>query len=219
MPDMKNLILSLFIALFVGAPAVSINTPIIPQPEVLASREISMEYRYPVPSVSNIFKENILLNLAYLDGRVTDAQSINWDQVNEPFKSEFTLKPNESFAFHDAVLPEFKDSVVVTTNARFNKQDGFKTDGYLYGDGVCQLASFINMAARDANLDVVQYTNHDFAAIPEVPKEYGVAIYLDPNNLASSGRKNLYITNNQDKPVTFEFVYNGQDLKVTVSKA
>ncbi len=216
---MKNIFLTWIVALILGTPNLPVNLPIDPKPEVLASSQMSMEYRYPVASVSKIFKENLLLNLAYMDGRVTNAKDINWTEVVKPFSSEFTLKPTETFAFHNAVLPEYKDSVVVTTKARFNQQDGFKTDGYLYGDGVCQLASFINMAARDASLEVVQYTNHDFAAIPEVPKQYGVAIYLDPNNLASSGRKNLYVTNNQDKPVTFRFDYDGVDLKVTVSKA
>ncbi|PIZ24337.1 hypothetical protein COY48_03330 [Candidatus Collierbacteria bacterium CG_4_10_14_0_8_um_filter_43_86] len=67
------------------------------------------------------------------------------------------------------------------------------------------------MAARDANLEVVQFTNHDFAAIPEVPKIYGVSIYLHPNNRAASAQKNLYIVNNQDGPVTFRFDYNGQE--------
>jgi hypothetical protein len=177
-----------------------------------------MEYRYPVASVSKIFKENILLNLAYLDGRVSSPAQINWEEINKPFHSEFTLQPNEAFAYHNAILPEYQDRVVVTTKARFNKQDGFKTDGYLYGDGVCQLASLINWAARDAQLEVFQFTNHDFAAIPEVPKKYGVAIYLDPNNLAASARKNLYIVNNQTKPVTFRFDYIDGQLKITVTK-
>ncbi|KKT40408.1 hypothetical protein A3K29_03340 [Candidatus Collierbacteria bacterium RIFOXYB2_FULL_46_14] len=218
---MKKIILSLLMTLIVGKPELPVVSQVVKNysQEVLSTQEMSMGYRYPVASVSKIFKENILLNLAYLDGRVTNAQDINWDEIAKPFKSEFTLQPNEAFAYHDTILPEYKDRVVVTTKARFNKQDGFKTDGYLYGDGVCQLASFINMAARDANLKVVQFTNHDFAAIPEVPKIYGVSIYLDPNNRAASARKNLYIVNNQDKPVTFRFDYNGQELKVTVSKA
>lgn len=187
--------------------------------EVLASREISMGYRYPSSSVSEIFKDNILLNIAYLDGRVTSQKDINWTEINRSFHSEFTLKPNESFAFHDAVLPEYKDKVVITTKAHFNKQDGFKTDGYLYGDGVCQLASLINWTARDANLDVVQFTNHDFAVIPEVPKKYGVAIYYNPNSKLSSARENLYITNNRNTAVTFNFDYLNGQLKVSVTEA
>lgn len=216
---MKQILTSLFLAILLGQPVAPILSELIQKqtPEVLASREISMEDRYHVPSVSKVFKENILLNLSYLDGRVTKSQDINWGDVTKPFHSEFTLEPNESFAFHDAVLPQYKDSVVMTTNARFNQQDGFKTDGYLYGDGVCQLASLLNWAARDANLDVVQFTNHDFAVIPEVPKKYGVAIYLDPSNESASARKNLYITNNQSKAVTFHFDYENDKLTITVT--
>lgn len=224
---MKELIISLLITISSGQPGIQLISPVVKNHqevlaakyEILASREMDMKYRYPVPSVSEVFKDNILLNMAYLDGRVSDASQINWEEIDKPFYSKFTLQPNQTFAFHDAILPEYKDKVVVTTNARFNKQDGFKSDGYLYGDGVCQLASLINWVARDAKLDVVQFTNHDFAAIPEVPKEYGVAIYLDPNNTASSARKNLYITNNHDKPVTFHFNYDNGQLKVSVTKA
>ena len=217
---MKRIILLTLIAIILSQPAVPAVSPVAKNlnQEVLASREIDMEYRYSVPSVSKVFKDNILLNIAYLDGRVTSASQINWEEIDKPFHSEFTLEPNQAFAYHDAILPEYKDKVVVTTNARFNKQDGFKTDGYLYGDGVCQLASLINWAARDAQLEVTQYTNHDFAAIPEVPKQYGVAIYLDPANRASSARKNLYIVNNQSRPVTFNFDYRNGNLTVTISK-
>ncbi len=217
---MKKFILSLLFAIIVAKP----ETPVLPlmsknhSSEVIASKEINMNYRYPVSSVSNIFKDNILLNLAYLDGRVTSSSQINWEEINKPFHSEFTLQPNEAFAYHNTILPEYKDRVVVTTKARFNKQDGFKTDGYLYGDGVCQLASLINWAARDAQLEVAQFTNHDFAAIPEVPKKFGVAIYLDPNNQAASARKNLYIVNNQSQAVTFNFDYRNGQLTVSVSK-
>lgn len=221
---MKQLLISLFMAMFANRPEISLVSPVVQniipaQPVIMASKELDMTYRYRVPSVSEVFKDNILLNIAYLDGRVSKAQDIKWDKVTEPFHSEFTLNPNQSFAFHDAILPRYQDKVVITTKARFNKQDGFKTDGYLYGDGVCQLASLLNWLALDAKLQVEEFTNHDFAAIPEVPKEYGVSIYYDPGNKSSSAIKNLYITNNQDKPVTFHFNYDGKQLKVSVSKA
>jgi hypothetical protein len=186
-----------------------------PKENILATREISLEYRYPSPRVSDVFKDNILLNIAYLDGRVSDAEDIDWTKIDQSFKSEFTLKPNETFAYHDAVLPQYEGKVAVTTKAHFNSQDGFKTDGYLYGDGVCHLASLINWAAREAKLEVVSPANHDFANIPEVPKEYGVAIYYNPANKAVGARENLYITNNKDKPVNFVFEY--KDGKLTVS--
>ncbi len=218
----KKLIVILALALSLGGSSLStIASPEAHKPayRVLGSRGMSMNYRYPVASVSRIFRDNILLNIAYLDGRVTSSGQINWEEINKPFHSEFTLQPNETFAYHENVLPEYKDKVTLTTNAHFNKQDGFKSDGYLYGDGVCQLASLINWAARDAQLDVESPTNHDFASIPEVPKQYGVAIYFNPNSAGSSARENLYITNNTDKPVTFSFDYDGNELKVSVSQA
>ncbi len=122
---MKQLLISLLIALSSGQPGIQLVSPMVKnisqevlgaKYEILASREMNMEYRYPVPSVSEVFKDNILLNIAYLDGRVSDATEINWDEIDKPFHSEFTLQPNQSFAFHDAILPEYKDKVVVTTN-------------------------------------------------------------------------------------------------------
>lgn len=184
---------------------------------VLSERQFSMEYRYRVQSVSNVFKDNILLNLAYLNGKVSSSKDINWSEIEKPFSFKFTLQPNQTFAFHDQVLPEYKGKIALTTNAHFNSQDGFKSDGYLFGDGVCQLASLISWAAKDANLDVKAPTNHDFAVIPEVPKSQGVAIYYDPNSPSSSALQNLYITNNQNKPVDFNFVYQDGELKVSVT--
>lgn len=198
--------------------AISVPTQ-VQMPVQLAVREMSMGYRYPVPSVSEVFKDNILLNIAYLDGRVSSASEIDWSKVTQSSRSEFTLKPGEVFAYHDEVLPQYKGKVSVTTHTEFNKKDGYKSDGYLYGDGVCQLASLINWAARDAKLDVYAPANHDFAAIPEVPKEYGVAIYFDSNDPAHSANRNLYIRNNQDKPVTFIFDFDGEKLKISVTKS
>ncbi|HKC05172.1 MAG TPA: VanW family protein, partial [Patescibacteria group bacterium] len=80
------------------------------------------------------------------------------------------------------------------------------------GDGVCHLASLISWAAKDAGLDVYVPARHDFAKINDVPKEYGVSI----NSNKPYG--NLYITNNFDKPVTFNFNYDGTNLTVSVSK-
>jgi len=212
----KNLILSLYFTLFSSGVPVVQN--ILPQKEnVLSSRTISLENRYPSQRVSDVFKDNILLNLAYLDGRVNTAKDINWSEMENSFRSEFTLQPNETFAYHDAVLSQYEGKVVKTTEAHFNSQDGFKTDGYLYGDGVCHLASLINWAARDANLEVLAPTNHNFANIPEVPKEYGVSIYYNPANKSVGANQNLYITNNQNKPVNFVFEYKDGQLSVTVT--
>jgi hypothetical protein len=185
----------------------------------LASRSYSMEDRYNVPSVNQVFKDNILLTLKYMDGSVKGKSDISWPEVGKPFHSEFTLNPGNAFAFHDQVLPEFKESVVLTTNAHFNSDDGFKSDGYLVGDGVCHLASFIHWVALDAGLKSVSLARHDFAKINDVPKEFGVSIKYMPGAFANSSRQNLYIVNNKEKPVTFVFNYDGTNLTVGVNEA
>src|SRR3989338_7446463 len=81
--------------------------PAIPA-QVLASHEISLENRYSVKSVSEVMKDNILLNLAYLDGKVKTKNDINWDEVKRPFTLEFRLNPNQVFAFHDDILKEYE---------------------------------------------------------------------------------------------------------------
>lgn len=201
-----------------GSIEAILSTNQAPKVIELATKEMSMNNRYPVASVSEIFKDNILLNIAYLDGSVKSASDINWAKVTQASRTEFTLQPNEVFAYHDEVLAKYAGKVTVTTNTQFNKQDGYKTDGYLYGDGVCQLASLLNWVAKDANLEVYAPANHDFANIPEVPKEHGVAIYYDPGNTTHSANRNLYITNNQDKPITFVFDFDGGVLKISVVK-
>jgi hypothetical protein len=126
------------------------------------------------------------------------------------------LQPGQVFAYHDAVLPEFAGKVVKTTNAHFDASEGFVSDGYLYGDGVCHLASLMNWSARDANLEVVSLVNHDFAHIPEVPREYGVSIYSAGGASVASEKQNLYIRNNLDTAVSFVFAYDGDRLTVSV---
>ncbi len=187
-------------------------------PQVLASHEISMNDRYPVKSVSDVFKDNMLLNLAYMDGKVTSKSNLNWAEVEKPFHYELSLKPGEVFAFHDDVLDQYKGKLGYTTHAHFTGEEGFKSDGYLYGDGVCQLASLIYWVAKDAGLDSLAPTNHDFMAIPEISKEYGVAIYSNPNTRGSNAQQNLYVTNNKNKPVTLAFDYADDKLKVSVEE-
>lgn len=183
---------------------------------LLAQQELSLDNRYDNSFVNAVMKNNILLNLAYMSGRVTSKKDLNWEEIIQPFQYEFKLEPNKTFSFHDDVLDKYKKSLIKTTNAHFNAADGFKTDGYLFGDGVCHLASLINWAAKDAGLDVEAPTNHDFAKIPDVPKEYGVSIYSNPSSLGSNTRQNLYITNNKSKPVTFKFAYQNNKVKVSI---
>ncbi|MCL5784359.1 MAG: VanW family protein [Patescibacteria group bacterium] len=195
------------------------NQNLIPLPSrehLVAQKEMPLNDRYSNGFVNDVFRDNILLNLAYLSGRVTNASDIKWDEITKPFTFEFKLEPNKTFAFHSDVEDQYKASLVKTTNAHFNAQEGFKTDGYLFGDGVCHLASLINWTAKEAGLSVEAPTSHDFANIPDVPKEYGVSIYSNPGSTGSNALQNLYITNNKSKPVAFRFQYQNDKLKVSV---
>jgi vancomycin resistance protein YoaR len=167
---------------------------------VRSERRFSLADRYPDPWVNDVFRYNILHAL---------------DRMNAKSYS-FTLNPGEVFAFHEDVLPEFEGRVNVTMGSHFNYQDGFKSDGYLSGDGVCHLASLLYWTAKDAGLTALAPTNHDFATIPEVPKEYGVSIFYNPGAHDSNAKQNLYITNTFDKAVQFAFAYDGNALTVKV---
>lgn len=185
------------------------------QPDLkpIGERSMSLDKRYSVPSVNEVMKDNILLNLAYLRGELKAGEQVDWNKVRQSFSYELKLEPGQSFAYHDSVLPEYKDSVIKTTNAHFNSYEGFKSDGYLIGDGVCHLASLIYWAARDAGLDAKSPVNHDFAVIPEVPREYGVAIY------SPQEQQNLYITNNLDEAISIRFTFDGETLTVSIVKS
>lgn len=185
----------------------------------LASETISLEKRYEDTFVNDVFKDNILLNMSYLTGKVTRKEDIDWSEIQKPIKYKFTLLPNKTFAFHEDVLPKYRDSVVKTTNADFNFDDGFKSDGYLMGDGVCHLASLMYWVAKKANLDAYAPTSHDFMAIPEISREYGVSIYKTPGSPDSNAMQNLYITNNKKNPVIFEFDYKDRELKFSIYEA
>lgn len=182
----------------------------------LAIHQMPLSDRYNVPFVNDVFKDNILLTLAYERGLVKNPSSVDWNKVTKEFSYKFTLSPHENYAFHENVLSEYQGKISQTTHAKFNAEQGFKSDGYLFGDGVCHLASLINWVARDAGLQVTTLTNHDFANIPDVPKKYGVAIYDEDGNYYSSAVQNLYITNNKNKPVTFFFDYKNNVLTVSV---
>jgi len=206
--------LAMLLHLAVIEPHIEVNPDV-----VLATRSFSLENRYGNTFVNNVFKDNILLTLNYMDGTVNNKNDINWEEIQKPDTYEFTLNPGEGFAFHDQILPEYSDSIVKTTNAHFNYTDGYKSDGYLMGDGVCHLASLIYWAAKNAGITSVSLVRHDFAKINEVPKEFGVSIKYMPGEFSNSSRHNLYVVNNQDKPITFIFNYDGTNLSVSVTEA
>lgn len=213
-------LLSVFTASIIGFNLLGFLSPSYTFPSAsvqpLALREISLENRQADRYVNEVFKDNILLNLAYLDRRVKKSSDINWTEVRKLFTFEFTLNPNETFAFHEDVLPEFEGKVAKTTNAHFNFDDGFRTDGLLFGDGVCHLASLINWVAKDAGLQVQTPVNHDFREIPGIPKDFGVSIYYYPGQKSTNAQQNLYITNTFKNPVVFKFQYDGERLKAEV---
>lgn len=188
----------------------------LPNQKVLAIREISLENRQPDKWVNGIFEDNILLTLAYARDKIKNPTSIDWNEIKKPFTYSITLSPGELFAFHEDVLAEYKNKTVITTKAHFNYQEGFKYDGFLVGDGVCHLASLIYWAAQDAKLQVKAPTNHDFAHIEGVPKKYGVSIFYMLGSNFANALQNIYLTNNREKPIDIQFIYNEEKLKVAI---
>ena len=164
---------------------------------VLSSEKLDLSKRYPVASVSEGFKENILIALGYLSFQ---------DDVLE-------LKNGEVFAFHKkGILPEFDESKIVSQESDFTTNTGYKVVAGLGGNGVCHLASLINKAASKAGLEVTAPVNHNFAVIEGIEREYGTSI----STRNSPERQNLYVRNNFDYPVRFEFVLNDDILVLSI---
>lgn len=189
----------------------------VPKTQVLAEQTLSLNDRYPSsPSVNTVMKENILLTLAYMDKPgLTPKEASQASQ--SPMQFTVTLRPGEVFAFHDAILPKYEGKVVGTTNAHFASSEGFKSDGYLFGDGVCHLASLMSQVAQRAGLVVDAPTPHDFATIPDIPKQFGVSIYSSPANRSGSAAQNLYITNPYKQDI--QLVVESKNSKVNIRVA
>ncbi|MFH0772715.1 MAG: VanW family protein [bacterium] len=181
--------------------------------KALANVTYSLANRYSNTFVNDVFSDNILLTIAYMGGKVEKGDAIAWNAIEADGETQFTLKPGEAFAFHDAVLDKYKKRVVLTSHAHFNASEGFKSDGWLVGNGVCHLASFMYVAAKMAGLEVEAPTSHDFAVIPNIEKKDGVSIFSE-NTL-----QNLYITNNKNKTITFIFVHENRNLTMRVEEA
>ncbi len=210
---LSELIQSLGLAALLNLNVPSHNSQTI----LLAEHQINLENRQVDRFVNGVFKDNILLNLALMKSPV-DPKKIDWNQINQPFHYDFDIEPKQTFAYHSDVLDKYEGKIAKTTNAHFNSFEGFKSDGYLVGDGVCHLASLFNWAARDAALEVESPRNHNFAVIPEIPREFGVAIYADPSAKGVGAVQNLYITNQFSEKITFSIDYQENNLKVSVFK-
>jgi len=206
---------------------------------VLATQTLDLTNRLPGEFGNQVFADNILLNLHYIKGDVeelrmsneilnqvqNDKQSrisgpgdIDWKKVREPFEVSFALKPGEVFAFHENVLPEYKNIVNITSNSHFDFANGYKSLNGLSGNGVCHLASLINWVAKEADLESKSMVNHDFSPVPGVPREYGASIYYSPSGGLNTESQNLYIKNNFDYPVKFEFKADSKEVNLTIVK-
>lgn len=190
------------------------NTPI-----EIGSASMSLNNRYGYDAPENAYKDNILLNLAYLSGEVRSRKDIDWRKIRKPFTLQFSLEPGQRFAYHDLIDPQYKDNVAVTAHTNFGAGDGYKFADGLYGMGVCHLASLIHKVALSAGVESIAPVNHDFFVIPEISKEYGVAIYSSPDAPEASAKQNLYIKNNLDSRIDFRFDFDGDNLKVIVFKS
>lgn len=187
-------------------------------PKVLSSVHYSLADRYSNSFVNDVFSDNILLTLAYMEGKVKEGQAVAWNKVKAPGIYKLVLKPGQTFAFHNEVFDKYKGKVAATTNAHFSSREGFKSDGYLIGDGVCHLASFMNVVAKEAGLNVEAPMPHDFATIADVARKDGVAIFYRPDDAATSQLQNLYITNNKPKTIAFVFNHKLNSLQIHVEE-
>jgi len=192
---------------------------LVEQNRILASETMDLANRYPVVSVSEGFKENILIALSYFASAGQSEElsitggAIPQGDTLQAQKLSILLNPGEVFAFHKkGILPEFKESKIVSQESDFTTNYGYKVVAGLGGNGVCHLASLINLVARKAGLEVVSPTNHNFAPIPGIEKEFGVSI----STRNSPERQNLYVKNNLDKPVLFRFSLTGDRLQLAV---
>ncbi|MDO8551848.1 MAG: VanW family protein [bacterium] len=200
---------------------------LISQPLVLAEHSLDLATRLSNTEANQVFVDNILLTLRYLKGDVGDLRvdkgklatgNIDWEKAREPFEASLTLNPGEVFAYHDAVLPGYRSLPIKTTNAHYMLKEGFKPLSGLPGNGVCHLASLINWVATDAGLEVVAKVNHDFYPVPGVPRINGTSIRYAPDGSNNSFNQNLYIKNQFDTPITFNFKADGENVVMQITK-
>jgi len=182
-------------------PVAGQTAQLVPNETILASESLDLGSRSPVPSVNEGFKENILRALDYLE-KVDGGKLV--------------IHPDEVFAFHKNILPEFRQNWIITQESGFRVKDGYKYVAGLAGNGVCHLASLMNLVASEAGLEVTAVVNHDFAKIPGIDREFGTSIYFLPGGGSVTERQNLYIRNNQDFTVEFRFNLEGDFLHFSI---
>jgi len=198
--------------------------------ELLAKAQINLSKRWPEESINEGFRYNILLSLWYLkmaqkepnfEPKVEDSPPSCLDPPAGG-TSGVLLLPGEVFAFHRNVNAKYAKVAqdaknAKTMNSEFLVEQGYKSVMGLGGNGVCHLASLINWAASEAGLKVLAPTDHAFAEIPGVPRDYWTSIKYQQNS-ANSQLQNLYIINNKDFTVRFLFEKNGNNLILKILK-
>ena len=214
---MFGLLLGSILQIFTTNPLGPIVSPLA-HVEVTARHEFSLQKRYDNEFVNHVFKENILLTLAYWRRVITRGKAPDWSAVDQPFYWEFTLPSGHIVSYHGIVLPKYQGKVTPLADIHFSSSEGFLSDGYLIGDGTCHLASLLAWVAKDAKLTVEDPTNHNFASISQIPNTEGVSIYSQPQDPGASALQNLYIANNFQYPITFTFDYDGTNLRVSTLK-
>lgn len=183
---------------------------------LLSKQALSLKNRHSNKQINEIFSKNILLNLAYLSGEVSNKNNLNWQNVLRSQEFSIALQPNQVFAYHDHVLPEYGQNLIKTPKTYFHAKDGYLSSGYLFGDGVCHLASLLNWAALSAGIETYVPKSHSIAKIPDIDEEYGVSIYVVETEKESGTKNNLYITNTKSTPIEFKFIYNHEQVIIEV---
>jgi len=107
--------------------------------------------------------------------------------------------------------------VIKTTESKFIASEGYRSSGFIVGDGVCHLASLINWVATEAGLEVTAKVNHDFRPIPGIPRQYGTSIRYSQSG-HNSQNQNLYIKNNFSFSVEFKFTVRKEKVELTIVK-
>lgn len=207
---MLNLLISTALSLSLlttpVSPEAGLSGQLTSQEIVLASEQMDLSNRYPVESVSEGFKENILIAVSYFNKEAGK-------------EGAMTVNPGEVFSFHKNILPKFKKDKIITQESRFLAKDGYRTIAGLQGNGVCHLASLMNWVASEAGLEVIAEVDHSFAKIPGIDPKYGTSIKFLPNGGPNTERQNLYIRNIFDFPVEFRFVLEGSNLRFSIFAA
>lgn len=196
-------------------PAFSAAETILAVQEVRAHETLDLTQRHGNKTINAGYTDNIRLYLHYLKGDGPQLEN-NWTKIREPFSFNITLAPGQLLAFHPALLPEFRNKAVFFADTNLSASDGYRFIDGLWGNGVCHIASFINMAASRAGLKVTAKVNHNFAPIYGVPKQFGTAIYFDSEKNLNSQKQNLYLENTQLNPVTIMFSIGESNVEMVV---